>query len=157
MMDINERRSMRLKILKEICPQGAKTDEIIKRLRQSGVVSSNYSEKCARVDEWSILHKNDLTTIHVGNNTCLCDFSGLWFHVIKEALMDYESGRPCDLKAWYGDLPPVNKQNCQADHHICAPAAKDFLVQIANTDYEIFAGLGPGTITEIMAWIDEKK
>jgi len=151
-----ERRNLRLAILQELCPQALKTDEIMKRLRQSNVVSGNYSKRCIETDIWFIRHQEDIDISRFGPNGCICGYSGVWFHVIKEALMDYHSGRPCDVGIWRGDLPP-RRSACQPRHHICATQAKEFLMQVANSDYEVFAGLSPGTIVELLDRIDSER
>ena len=81
--------------------------------------------------------------------------SYIWFRVIVQAMIDAQSGRPCDLNLWFNDMPP-GRHKCTEIAHICSADAKSFLKNI-DSKSETVVGLRVGTIERYVDKIEKSQ
>jgi len=127
-------------------------DDIIHDLIRIEVASRLYDERCVRMDIWYLRKTQSSSTgierTSVGGLDPECK---VMFQTILQALLDVESGRPCDLGAWTRDVSP-DFSTCTRGHHICAEQAEDYLMNVDDVAEE-FSGLPCGTIEELVGKI----
>jgi len=127
--------------------------ELLRELQHSGLVTVNYSLRCAETDIWFIQKERSINTSVLSRD----NFDGaseedpyrlIWFRVILLAMLDVRGGRPCDLDCWKGDRPPGG-QYCEIGAHICRPAAMEFLSFMPES-ISSFAGVDKSYITAFL-------
>lgn len=132
-------------------------NDIISLLRESRLITENYSERCLSVDFWFLCRPQSVKLYKNWTNTSIIHnpIRRLFFSVFVNALVDYGHGRPCDLKAWRLDEPP-DRVRCTDSHHICRENAFEFLTSVTSSE-ELAGGLSPGTLLEFIDLINRSK
>lgn len=153
-MNPREMRHLRLDTIESWLSDGLMVSwrDVPATLRQAGLVSSNYGMRCLLLDIW-FLKRKYCSPNFKSSDDVIIDHAKISFQIVLRGLMDLQSGRPCDLKAWKKDMPS-DLQYCTEDSHLCYEDAERYLATI-DRETEENCGIPAGKIRDLVKRIKQ--